>query len=366
MPLLAALTPPAVEIHHTDEIVTPVSLEVDADLVAMTCNTPAANHVYRLADEFRRRGRSVVLGGPHVTALPDDAGRHADAIVLGEAENVWARVIDDFRRGQLQPRYQGTPSDLKGLPHARRDLIIGCAYGRGVLLATRGCPNNCGYCSIGSMYGRGHRFRPVQEVIAEVAALPGKAVVFWDDHLTANREYALALFQGLAPLRKWWTSQTAVAAALDDELLDAAASSGCAALFVGLESISQRSLNSQGKGFCRASRYEHAVRNLHRHGIAIQAGTMFGLDGDDPGIFERTLRIYREIGLDSATVSIAVPMPGTAFFARMQREGRLLTTSWERYNGKVDAVFRPLKMSPRELEQGVAWFAEQFYSPHSA
>ncbi|MHB0870880.1 MAG: B12-binding domain-containing radical SAM protein, partial [Chloroflexota bacterium] len=302
MPLLAALTPPDVEIHHTDEIVEPVDLERPADLIAITCNTPAANHVYRLADAFRQRGRKVVLGGPHVTVLPEEAMAHADAVVIGEAESVWAGLIDDFRQGSMRRVYRGQPTDLRNLPHARRDLIEGRAYGRGVIIATRGCPNGCGYCSIANMYGRGQRRRPVEEVAREVAAIPGHAVIFWDDHLTADREYALKLFGAIAPYHKWWTTQTTLQAAFDPDLLAAAAASGCKALFIGLESISQESLNSQGKGFNQVARYEQAVANLHRHGIAIQAGTMFGLDGDDPGIFERTLKYYREIGLDSATV----------------------------------------------------------------
>ena len=362
MPLLAALTPPGVEIHHADEIVEAVDLERPADMVAITCNTPAANHVYRLADEFRRRGRKVVLGGPHVTVLSEEAAAHADAVVIGEAESVWAGLIDDFRQGSMRRVYRGRPADLRALPHARRDLIRGRAYGRGVIIATRGCPNGCGYCSIANMYGRGQRRRPVEEVAREVAGIPGRAVIFWDDHLTANRDYALELFEAIAPYRKWWTTQTTINAAFDQDLLRSAAESGCKALFIGLESISQASLNSQGKGFNQVARFERAVSNLHRHGIAIQAGTMFGLDGDDDSIFERTLSYYREIGIDSATVSIAVPMPGTPFFARLEREGRLLTRNWDRYNGKVDAVFRPAQMSAERLEQGVSWFADQFYS----
>ncbi len=362
MPLIAALTPVDVEIHHTDEIVEDVDLDRETDLVAITCNTPAAPHVYWLASEFRKRGRTVVLGGPHVTVLPQEALQFADTVVIGEAEPVWDSLIEDFRGGKLQRVYQGGPGELKGLPHARRDLIVGRNYGRGVIIATRGCVNHCDYCSIGNMYGPGQRKRPVEEVAAEVATILGKALIFWDDNMTADREYALKLFRAITPFRKWWTTQTTLNVAFNDELLAAAAESGCKAFFIGLESVSQQSLQSQGKGFNQVSLYEQAVKNLHRHGIAIQAGTMFGLDGDDPGIFERTYKYYQEIGIDSATVSIAVPMPGTRFFKNMQHEGRLLTTNWAKYNGKVDAVYMPKQMSPLELEQGVSWFADKFYS----
>lgn len=275
---------------------------------------------------------------------------------------VWPQVVRDFERGRWASVYHGRPADLRGMPAPRWELIRGRRYGRAVTIATRGCVHRCGYCSIPFMYGRGQRRRPVEEITSELALMPGKTVVFWDDYLTANRDYALTLFRAIAPHRKWWTTQTTIRFAFDDVLMEEAAASGCKAVFVGLETISQRSLDSQGKSFNQARQYERAVGNLHRHGIAIQAGTMFGLDGDDPKIFERTARHYREIGIDSATVGIVVPMPGTPLFTQMQSEGRLLTTDWDRYNGKVHAVFRPAQMSARDLEQGVSWFASEFYS----
>ncbi len=187
MPLLAAYTPPGVELHHTDEIVEPVDLDRDADLVAITCNTPAAAHVYRLAGQLRARGRRVVLGGPHVTAMPPDALRHADALVIGEGELVWPQVLNDFARGRWQQIYRGRPADLRGMKAPRWDLIRGRRYGRAVTIATRGCVHRCGYCSIPFLYGRGQRRRPVEEVAREVALMLGKSVVFWDDYLMAAR-----------------------------------------------------------------------------------------------------------------------------------------------------------------------------------
>lgn len=199
MPLIAAYTPSDVDVNHTDELVDDVDLEREADLVAITCNTPAANHVYRLADAMRRRGRRVVLGGPHVRALPSEALAHADAIVTGEAEAVWPQVVRDFQHGRWQPVYYGPPADLRGMPPPRWDLIRGRVYGKAVTIATRGCVHQCGYCSIPFMYGRGQRRRPVNEVAYEVSLMPGKAVVFWDDFLMAHRPYALALFRAIAP-----------------------------------------------------------------------------------------------------------------------------------------------------------------------
>jgi radical SAM superfamily enzyme YgiQ (UPF0313 family) len=187
MPLLAAYTPPGVELHHTDEIVEPVDLDRDADLVALTYNTPAAAPAYRLAGQLRARGRRIVLGGPHVTALPTDALRHADALVIGEGELVWPDVVNDFARGRWQRIYRPRPANLRGMKAPRWDLIRGRRYGRAVTIAMRGCVHRCGYCSIPFLYGRGQRRRPVAEVAREVALMPGKSVIFWDDYLMADR-----------------------------------------------------------------------------------------------------------------------------------------------------------------------------------
>ena len=364
MPLIAALTPREHSVTHIDEIVEPVRFDEPADLVGITAPTPSALHAYGLAREFRRRGVPVVIGGPHATALPEEASRHADAVVVGEAEDTWPRVLDDARRGKLQPVYVSTrQASLTGMPAPRWDLIKGRRYGKSVTIATRGCPHRCDYCTIPLLYGPGTvRYRPIDEVVREVATSPTRAVVFWDDNIGANPRYAKELFRALTPLGKWWTSQCTANAARDEEFVELAARSGCKALFLGFESISQESLQATNKAHNRVGDYRRLIANLHRNRVAVHLGIMFGFDQDDVGIFRRTADFLDESAVDVATVSMVVPMPGTPFFDQMVRTGRLLTTDWDRYNGKVDAVFRPSNMSPRELEQGVAWFADQFYS----
>ena len=203
--------------------------------------------------------------------MPSDALRHADALVIGEGELVWPEVVNDFARGRWQEIYRGRPADLRGMKAPRWDLIRGRRYGRAVTIATRGCVHRCGYCSIPFLYRRGQRQRPVEEVAREVALMPGKSVVFWDDYLIADRAYALALCRAIAPYRKWWTTQTTMRVAFDEELMAVAAENGCKAVFVGLETVSQHSLDLQAKRFNQVRLYERAVANLHRHGIAIQA-----------------------------------------------------------------------------------------------
>jgi radical SAM superfamily enzyme YgiQ (UPF0313 family) len=363
MPLLAALTPPEFEVHHTDEIISEVDFSRPADLVAITSSTPAAPHAYEIARRYRERGVPVVLGGPHPTLLPEEAQARADAVVVGEAEESWPRLLNDFKHGRMQRLYrtEATPS-LQGLPHARRDLLEGRWYSKGVLIATRGCPYACEYCTLPHLYSRTVRFRPVEEVTEEVSTIPGKPIVFWDDNLAANPAYAKALFRAITPFKKWWTAQATVAVAEDEELLRLAAESGCKAFFLGLESFSQSSLDGTNKGFNRVARYQEVVSKLHSYGIAVQAGIMLGFDPDGPDVFERTVEAATRIGIDNATISLVVPFPGTALFARLQREGRILTTDWAKYNGKTDVVFRPTLMTPDELQAGFEWARREFYS----
>ncbi len=348
MPLIAALTPPEHEVSHTDEIVEPVRFDVAADLVGITAPTPSALHAYDIARKFRRRGVPVVIGGPHATALPEEATRHADAVVVGEAEDTWPRVLDDARRGQLEQVYVSSrQAPLVGMPAPRWDLIKGRRYGKSVTIATRGCPHRCDYCSIPLLYGQATvRYRPIDEVVREVATSPTRAVVFWDDNIGANPRYAKELFRALAPLGKWWTSQCTANAARDEQLVELAARSGC-------------------KAHNRVDAYRRLIAMLHRYGVAVHLGIMFGFDQDDAGIFRRTAQFLDEACVDVATVSMVVPMPGTPTFRRLNADGRILTTDWSKYDGKKHCVFEPALMSPAELEAGTEWVARRFYSPKS-
>jgi radical SAM superfamily enzyme YgiQ (UPF0313 family) len=367
MPLIAAITPGEHVVSHTDEIVEPVRFDLPADLVGITAPTPSALHAYRLAGAFRRRGIPVVMGGPHATALPEEAARHADAVVVGEAEDTWPRVLEDARRGRLEPVYISTrKAALAGMPAPRWDLIKRRRYGKSVTIATRGCPHRCDYCSIPLLYGPGSvRYRPVDEVVREIAMSPTRAVVLWDDNIGANLRYAKELFKALTPLKKWWTSQCTANAARDDEFIGLAAESGCKALFLGLESISQESLEGTNKAHNRVQDYYRLIANLHHHAIAVHLGIMFGFDEDDGGIFQRTADFLDDACVDVATISMVVPMPGTRTFQRLQAEGRILTSDWSKYDGKKHCVFAPARMSVAELESGTDWVARRFYSPRS-
>ncbi|WP_206529659.1 radical SAM protein [Brevibacillus sp. SYP-B805] len=363
MPLLAAYTPAHWEVSHTDEIVQKVDFNKKVDLVGITANTPAAPHAYQLAAEFRKRGVKVVIGGPHATLLPEEVRQHADAVVVGEGELVWPKLLADFEAGELQPVYRSCElPDLQNMPHPRWDLIKGRVYGKGVTIATRGCPFACEYCTIPQMYQRRMRYRPIPQIVEELRHMPGKALIFWDDNIGANRAYAKELFRAIAPFKRWWTSQATADVAFDDEFMELAARSGCKALFLGLETISQNSLNAANKQHNQTEQYREIIRRFHYYGIAVQAGTVFGFDHDDRSIFRRTVEFYREIGLDSATISVLIPFPNTPLFRKLDAEGRILTRDWSKYNGKKDVVFQPALMSPEELLMGMEWAARQFYA----
>jgi radical SAM superfamily enzyme YgiQ (UPF0313 family) len=364
IPYLAGFVSWPHRVALVDEYNQTVDLDAPADLVGITCNTPNANHVYKLADAFRRRGRLVVLGGPHATLLPDEARQHADAVVVGEAERTWPRVLADATVGRLEKLYRDEEApSLAGIPQARRDLIHGRGLLGNTIIATRGCPHRCSYCNLRQIYHSNLRFRPVEEVVAEVRTFRSPFFTFWDDQLFMDATYAMKLFAALAGAGKRWAAMVTLASTRNERLLAAAAKAGCSCLFLGLESFSSESLRLANKAFNVVESYEEGIARIHRHNITVQAGIVFGFDGDDESTFEATLKGATQAGLDGATVSILTPFPKTPIFEELQQAGRLLTTDWSYYNGKTAVAFRPARMSARQLWEGYMWFRRRFFAP---
>jgi radical SAM superfamily enzyme YgiQ (UPF0313 family) len=363
MPYLAAFAPSQWRVIHIDEVVSPVDFGLAVDLVAITFHTPSAPHAYAMADQFRQQGTRVVFGGPHVALMPDEAQAHADVIFVGEAESHWPQFLREFEAGCHRQRYCSTePPTLEDIPMARKDLFHRRDLTGGVLFATRGCPYHCDFCTLPVMYQSRVRQRRVEAVAEEYSSFPGKVIILWDDNIASDTEYAKSLFRALAPHRKWWSSQASIHAAQDDEFLELAARSGCKQLFIGLESISQASLNEVQKPFNRVSDYARAIERIHSHGIAVQAGIVFGFDNDEPVIFGKTLDFLEAVGVQNATFNILTPFPGTRLYQRLAAEGRILTRDWSKYNGRADVVFRPRRMSPEELLAGHEYANQRFYS----
>ena len=359
---VAAECPEDTDIQIVDEQIEDIPWDADVDLVGITCMTALAPRAYEIAGHFRRRKIPVVLGGMHPTLCADEAILHADAIVAGEAEGEWQKVLADVSRGCLRGIYRNErPPSLAGVKEPPRHLLSDGKYATiNAVQATRGCPHGCDFCAVAAFSQRTQRQRPVEEVVAEVGQLSGRMFVFVDDNLTADRDYAKRLFSALKPLRKRWVTQSTLAIADDPEMVRLMADAGCIGIFVGLETFSEKNLESVNKTCHRVEQYREAIRLLHRHGIGVQAGIVFGFDGDDPTVFRRTLKVLDDLGIDMIQVSIFTPLPGTPR-ARLIAD-RVLDRNWANYDFH-HAVFEPGNMRPSDLRAGHDWVTRQFYRP---
>lgn len=363
LPLLAGLTPTSVDVHLVDESVEPVDTNAQTDWVAITCMTASAPRAYEISDAFRKRGTPVVMGGIHPTVSPDEAATHADAVVIGEAEPVWEKVIADLEGGNLKPRYQHDGfCDLVGLPLPRRGLLQTDRYLTiNVVQTARGCPNACTFCSISTVAGRRYRFRPIREVIDELLSLGGGWVGFVDDNIIGNPNRAKELFEALIPLRLRWVGQADLNMAKDPELLKLAALSGCHAMFMGIESLSPENLQATHKVPNIGLDMSAAIRTIHKAGIEPIGSFVLGLDGDDPSVFSKTLEFAERNKLAAAQFSVLTPFPGTVIREQFKHEGRILHSDWSKYTMST-VVFRPQNMTPEELAKGQSWVYRRFYS----
>jgi radical SAM superfamily enzyme YgiQ (UPF0313 family) len=357
---LASLVPAELdpEVTLVDEGIEDVAENTDADLVGMTVITGTAPRAYELAARFRARGIPVVLGGPHVTLVPDDAQPHADGIVVGYAEDTWPELLRDLAAGRLKPRYtQAANLSLAGRPFARRDLLPKRRYlTTSVFEATRACVHNCEFCVVPSAWGRTPYQKPVGEVVEDVRRHGARKLIFVDLNLIADRAYAVELFEALIPLDVEWYGLSTVLIAHDPGLLGLAARSGCRGLLIGFESIVPRNLRDSGKPFNKPAHFAEVVGRLHAHGIAVYGCFVFGMDHDTPDVFDLTARFAVEARIDLPRFAIVTPFPGTPLHARLVAEGRLLTRNWELYDGQ-HVVFEPAGMSVAELQDGTerAW-----------
>ncbi len=360
---LAALTPPGIEVKITDENVESIDFEEEVDLVGITGMVMHAKRVYEIAKRFRDRGIPVVMGGPHASSCSTEAKEHVDSVVIGEAETVWIGLINDLQMGHLKPYYKGEGyCSMRELPPPRLDLLRKEAYMTvNCVQTTRGCPHQCDFCHVTHFFGKTYRCRPVDEIIQEVGRLSGEFIVFIDDNIAGNRQHAKELFSRLKPLKKKWAGQASLTLTRDPELLRLAAESGCVSLFIGMESLSPENLKEMNKAFNRAHQYEEALRALHDHDIMVVAGFIFGLDHDDEGVFERTLRFCERNRIELPSFFILTPLPGTPLFQRMESEKRLLHKDWSKYNGAT-VVFRPKLMTEETLQRGFNWLCKEGYS----
>ena len=359
---VAAATPEDVEIELIDEQVDTVPDTLDADLVGITCMTALAPRAYELAARIRAQGIPVVLGGMHPTLCAEEAVEHADAIVVGDAEDAWPKVIDDVRNGTLKKIYQGEfRRCLDHIKRPPRQLLKAHRYAAApAVQATRGCPHGCEFCSIAAFNNNTQRYRPIADVLDDVKHIRQRFFIFVDDNLMADREYAAALFKALIPLKKLWITQSTLSVANDPELIKLASKAGCRGIFAGVETFSQSNLNAAEKSFNKVAEYKKAIRRLHRNGIAVEAGIVLGFDHDTPIVFQDALKQMDDMKIDVAQISIFTPLPGTPGARRMQ--SRITDHDWSHYDFH-HVVFAPAGMSTSELKAGHDWITREFYRP---
>jgi radical SAM superfamily enzyme YgiQ (UPF0313 family) len=356
---LAALVPPmpGVEVKLVDGSVDAIPMDEAADLVGISVITGCARPAYALAAHFRRRGIPVVLGGVHVTILPGEAIQHADSIVIGRGERAWPQLIEDFRGGRLKRVYREHPLPdqlLAEVPLPRRDLQRRSGYMLpNSVQATRGCKRTCDFCTVNAVWPH-YLKRPVADVVRDVRSIQGRHFAFNDVSLVDDAEYARELFTAIAPLRKKWGGLVTADSLRDTKLLDVMVRSGCVYLLVGFESGDQATLQGIRKSFNKTLRYHDLIRSLQARGISVQGCFVFGFDHDDSNVFESTVQLVQDLGIDIPRYSLYTPYPGTQLFARMQDEDRILSYNWDDYD-TMHVVIKPAQMTPAELYRGFKW-----------
>jgi radical SAM superfamily enzyme YgiQ (UPF0313 family) len=363
---LAALIPPELdaEVRVVDGSVQQIPMDDPADVVGISAITGTALRAYKLADHYRARGATVVLGGVHPTLLPEEAAQHSDAVVIGPAERTWPQLLRDHASGGLQRQYRDTEDAIGDVAvRPRRDLQSDLRYALPqTVSATRGCRHCCEFCTIPQVLP-GYHTRAVGDVIDEIAQLPGKTFAFNDVSLVDDVDWAKELFKAMIPLRRRWGGLATVRVADDPELLDLIARSGCRYLLIGFESVNRHALGSIRKGFNRPDHYRDVLARLHERDISVQGCFVFGFDGDTAGVFANTVDLINQIGIDIPRYAVMTPYPGTELFSRFEIDDRIITRDWSLYD-TMHVVFQPVGMSLGELENGFAWaWRETFRLP---
>jgi radical SAM superfamily enzyme YgiQ (UPF0313 family) len=364
LPILEGLTPSEHEVLTVEEEFEPLPIDQHWDVVGITAMTANAPRAYELASFFRQNGAKVILGGIHPSVLPDEAARFGDAVFVGEAEGMWDQVLSDVQRNQLRKFYRNSQPDISESPlPVRRKIrsILGMPSFVMPIMASRGCPYDCEFCCVHSVYGRKQRHIPIEHIVEDIRRTGAKRVLFLDDNIGGVRPYTMQLIAALKPLKVSWYGQAAARFILDDELFDAAVRSGLKALFIGVESIEPEARKRMTKSVASTHLYEKAIQRCSSAGVFFHASVIFGLDEDTPYVFERTLEFMVRNSVPSISANILTPYPGTNLFKRLIREGRILHTNWSYYD-HTTVCYQPKNMDPEELAEKYLDFRNRFYS----
>jgi radical SAM superfamily enzyme YgiQ (UPF0313 family) len=398
LPVIAAYTPEDWDVALVDEAVQDIDFDQPCDLVGLSVMTCYAPRAYEIATEFKKRGKTVVLGGVHPTYCPDEALRYCDVVVCGEAEDLWPQVVADFEAGTLKRMYKMEQFPvLENYKRPRVQMLSPDAYmTRQCTFTTRGCHFDCEFCSVSPFNGKTTRRRPVPEVIEEMVRVKqwvrdelvermtkgsltqalmtavkirlgiddGGIFAFVDDLHNSNRAYCRELWTALKDLNIKWGCQSTLFLGDDGEMVKLAAESGCVSVFVGMESLDGECLDETNKPFNRVHKYADEIKMFHDHGIMVNPGIVFGFDHDDEAVFERAVEFLTKVKVELAYFNVLTPLPGTALFDRYDAAGRIFDRDWAKYDGK-HVVFHPSRMTPEQLQEGFFWANHQFYSVRS-
>ncbi len=375
---LAGRTPPDVQVEYleVEDVFKASHLPTDFDLVGLTSYTAQAYDMYELGDRYRSKGIPVVIGGLHASQVPEEAKVHADAVCVGEGEDLWPQILEDFKRGgkeALEPFYREPAPGLYNLansPMPRFDLLLGRKYNRVTVQTVRGCPLDCEFCGASKLYGPKFRRKPVDKVMAElkeVEKLWGRHafVEFADDNSFGNRHWAKEFLNALKSVKIRWFTETDVSIADDPELIDLLYETGCRQVLIGFESVSPHALDGIDKAnwkHKRVGQYLDAIRRIQDAGVTVNGCFIVGNDADDKGVFEHLRDFIEKSELLEAQVTVLTPFPGTRLLERLRTEGRLLYKSfWDRCT-LFDVTFQPKQMTAEELEEGHLWLMQQIYT----
>ncbi|MBL8921313.1 MAG: B12-binding domain-containing radical SAM protein [Myxococcaceae bacterium] len=363
---LAAVTPRQFDVAIIDLLRERLHLDEPTDLVGISASTPRINAAYALADLYRRRGVTVVIGGHHATSMPDEALEHADAVVVGEGETSWRRLCEDFlvSPSKVHGLYRDPAPDLSTLPQPRVDLMHLERYGSWYypLIASRGCPEACSFCFAKRMT-LGYRTYPISHVLEQVRRRPAwvKGCYFVDDNLTADVDYARELFRALEKFGLTFGMQSRHEFSRSGEDLDRARRAGCILVSCGYESVNQHTLDGTGKR-AAAEVYRETAAAQYAAGLIPSGNWMFGFDWDEPDIFARTLDFLDSTRMLHCSFTTEIPFPGTQAWKSYRADGRLMTEDYDEYVGKDHVLVRPAKMTPAQLRDGIRWLATSYYS----
>ncbi|MFH1478165.1 MAG: radical SAM protein [Candidatus Omnitrophota bacterium] len=366
--VIAALTPKDFTIKLIDENFEQIDFKEKYDLVAISFMTQQANRAYEIADNFINKGSRVVLGGIHATVLPEEAKKHCNSVVIGEAEDVWPKLIEDFRENKLSPYYKSSLVDMTKSPMPRYDLLKPEYYKSAWIQTSRGCPRDCEFCAATNVFGNKYRHKNVEQVENEIKAVKSLKnnimIGFADDNMLVDRKYAKDIIERIKKLNIRWFVQTDISIAKDDDLLRSLADSGCMMVFIGFESVNKKSLQKIDKTLWKYKRYDEykkSIEKIQSYGMGILGAFILGLDEDFNSIFKETSKFIIENHLYSAQITVLTPLPGTQLRKRLEKESRIFSNNWEDYS-LTTVTYNPRNMTANELQRGLLDVYKTVYS----